>query len=75
MSADYHPDSNPFDSVIDEFKPFPIRQAATDVFDMIDLSKRILLQHKVRNFEACDVIRVTELIFERERTLSEGGKK
>lgn len=45
------------------------RAALVDVCDTIGFAKLMLLQHRVRDFHAADVIRVVELILsERNRT-------
>ena len=45
------------------------RAALVDVCDTIGFAKLMLLQHRVRDFHAADVIRVVELIMnERNRT-------
>jgi hypothetical protein len=63
--SQYNPDAQPFDAALSDFPPEgqeADRIAAIDVLRKIDLAKRILLQNRVKNFTAADVVRVAEMI-------------
>ena len=72
MSISYDPDTQPFDLAYSHL-PFgtddDIRGSLVDVADTIDMAKRILLQYKVRNFSATDVISVAQMIVARRADL------
>lgn len=76
----YDPDSQPFDLKLSNLPNFGAeaeRSAMVDVCDSVDFAKRILLQLKVKNFTAADVVRVSELILQRidaERAAKAGGR-
>jgi len=64
----YNPDTQPFDLALSNLPPFgndAERAALISVFDTVDFSKRILLQLRVKNFTAADVVRVAEMIMQR----------
>lgn len=66
--SNYNPDTQPFDlklAALPKFGTEAERAALVDVSDTLDFAKRILLQHKVKNFTAADVVRVTEVILSR----------
>lgn len=63
--SNYNPDTQPFELALSNLPPFGAereRAALVDVADTIDFAKRILLQHKVKNFTAADVIAVAQMI-------------
>lgn len=43
-----------------------LQQAADDISTTVEISKRILLNHRVRDFAAADVVALTALILARE---------
>ena len=63
----YNPDTQPFELALSNIAPGHEveRDSLIDVADTIDFAKRILLQCRVKNFTAADVIRVAEMIMER----------
>jgi hypothetical protein len=64
----YNPDTQPFDLALSNLPPFgreAERAALIDVSDTVDFAKRILLQHRVKNFTAADVVRLAEMIMSR----------
>lgn len=72
MSISYNPDTQPFELALSNLPfstPEEIRGSLVDVSDTIDMAKRILLQHKVRNFSATDVIMVAQMIVERRQQI------
>ena len=65
MSISYDPDTQPFDqalALIERTRFGTEYESLTDVSEAIDMAKRMLLQHKVRNFSATDVIVVAQMI-------------
>lgn len=74
MQHSYNPDTQPFElalSNLGHLAPSEIRGSLVDVSDTIDFAKRILLQHKVKNFTAHDVIEVAQMIMNRREVLEQ----
>lgn len=73
MSENIHPDTNPFDlayrNICKVSTPPTVLQSLVDVADTVDMAKRILLQNRVRQFTATDVVALTALILDRENEL------
>lgn len=69
---DLSPDSKPFDKALEQ-SPYPIHPhmhaALVDVNDSVDMAKRILLQNRVRDFSAADVVALALGIVQREQVL------
>lgn len=64
-------DAYPFDAALEVNKvPHQIHSALVEVCDTVDMAKKILLQNRVRDFTAKDVIALTQMIFEREAVLT-----
>lgn len=66
--SNYNPDTQPFDLALSNIPKLGFeaeRSALIDVADTIDFAKRILLQHRVKNFTAADVVQVAEMILKR----------
>ena len=69
---DYSPESMPFDkaySALPTLTKPSVRGALVDVCDTVDMAKRILMQNRVRQFTAADVVELTRIILERENVL------
>jgi hypothetical protein len=65
MKTTYNPDSEPFELKLSNLPPTaPVHQRAALVMvnDNIDFAKRMLLQNRVRDFTASDVIEVAKMI-------------
>jgi len=74
MQHPYNPDTQPFEQALSSLgpaAPSEIRGSLVDVSDTIDFAKRILLQHKVKNFTAHDVVEVARMIMQRRRDLEQ----
>ena len=74
MQHSYNPDTQPFELALSNLGPLAtpvIRGSLVDVSDTIDFAKRILLQHKVKNFTAHDVVEVARMIMQRRRDLEQ----
>lgn len=64
-------DTHPFDFAMDKLrKDSLIRDALIEVGDTVEMAKKILLQNRVRDFNAADVLALTKLVMEREQVLS-----
>lgn len=46
-----------------------MRDALIEVGDTVEMAKKILLQNRVRDFAASDVVKLTEMILQREEYL------
>jgi hypothetical protein len=74
MQHPYSPDTQPFElalSSLSENHPPAFRDSLVYVSDTIEFAKRILLQHKVKNFTASDVIEVAQMIIDRRAALEQ----
>ena len=70
MSLPLNPDSNPFDLAMDAHAATgSMAESLMDVATSVDMAKRILLQHRVKEFTGADVVALTALILERESVL------
>jgi hypothetical protein len=70
MSEDLSPSSRPFQAKLDVLRSHHLRataQASLAVFDFVDVAKRMLLELKVRDFTAADVVALAALIESRDR--------
>lgn len=64
-------DTHPFDAALDRLRTDTlIRDALIEVGDTVEMAKKILLQNRVRDFNAADVLALTRLVMEREQVLS-----
>lgn len=74
---DLSPESMPFDTALKSISisHHYMRGALIDAGDSVDMAKRILLQHRVRNFSAEDVVRLAIAIMEREQVLAQRGRE
>ena len=78
MKPSYDPDTQPFELAFSNLPfsaPESLRIALVDVEGHVDMAKRILLQHKVKNFLAADVVRVAEMIMARQAALEQRGQE
>jgi hypothetical protein len=63
MSAeDISPDTKPFNRYLEAQCPAHLRGSAMLAYDCVAAAKRILLQEKVRDFTAADVVALAVLI-------------
>lgn len=71
MSQDLSPSQNPFTSKIREIIQDGSRsvsiEAAVTLAEYVDLAKRVLLEHRVRDFTAADVVALAAAMEARER--------
>lgn len=80
-SQDISPSSLPFHSKMREIasskEGLVSFDAAYSVFEYVDIAKRILLEHRVRDFSASDVVALAAVIEARDRAfrLLEGGEE
>ena len=64
-------DTHPFDAAIDKLRNAGlIRDALIEVGDTVEMAKKILLQNRVRDFNAADVLALTKMVMDREQVLS-----
>lgn len=64
------PDTHPFDLAISNLRGAGLmRDALIEVGDTVEMAKKILLQNRVRDFAASDVVKLTEMILQREEYL------
>lgn len=58
------PDSRPFDAEMSRYAGDPDRvRALQETAQILELSKRMLIQQRVKDFTAHDVIEVSKLVF------------
>jgi hypothetical protein len=77
MSEDISPATKPFQTRVEQLAADVTTLntgAAHDVHGYIDLAKRSLLEHRVRDFTAADVVALAALMEQRDRALREGNK-
>ncbi len=73
-------DTTPFDTSIEvnrhhmAFSCPAMLDSLIQVNDTVDFAKKILLQNRVRDFSATDVLTLTKLILEREKSIKEERK-
>lgn len=71
MSQDISPSSRPFHSRLRESAAMEdglvLFNASYTVYEYVDLAKRILLEHRVRDFTAADVVALATLLESRDR--------
>ena len=76
-SDDISPATKPFQTraqqLEDAFSDIS-RPAAHAVHDYVDLAKRSLLEHRVRDFTAADVVALAGIMEQRDRALRGGAK-
>lgn len=76
-SDDISPSSKPFQTRCHEingtFHDLSL-PAANAVHDYVDLAKRSLLEHRVRDFTASDVVALAGLMEQRDRAMRKGAK-
>jgi hypothetical protein len=72
MSQGRFLDTDTFESKLNTIPPRNDRERAAlvDVCDTIGFAKLMLLQHRVRDFQAADVIRVVELVMNERNRLA-----
>lgn len=72
-----NPEAMPFDAALEQMRGNPtFRDALIEVGDTVEMAKKILLQNRVRDFTAADVLALTRMVMEREQLLrdrSEGN--
>lgn len=64
----YNPDTQPFDLALSNLPQFgneAERAALIHTYDTVDFAKRILLQLRVKNFTAADVVSLAGIIMQR----------
>ena len=67
-----NPDTHPFDFALKNLRgESHWHDALVQVGDSLDMAKKMLLQSRVRDFTGADVVAVTQLIMQREQTLTE----
>ena len=66
MRHTFNPDTEPFDLKLSNLPPFAEhhRGALVMINDNIDFAKKMLLQNRVRDFSAADVIEVAKMILQ-----------
>lgn len=65
-----NPETQPFDAALSNMRGNSLfRDALVEVGDSVEMSKKILLQNRVRDFGAADVLVLTKLILDRELEL------
>jgi hypothetical protein len=70
------PDTHPFDLAISNLRGAGhFRDALIEVGDTVEMAKKILLQNRVRDFGAADVIALTKMVLEREQLLRERARQ
>lgn len=76
-SDDLSPSNKPFKTRVqqldDDFSEINAA-AALAVHDYVDLAKRSLLEHRVREFTAADVVALAAIMEQRDRALRGGDK-
>lgn len=68
-NEDISPDAQPFESAmrnLPNLTPEHVRASLAWSCDTVDMAKRILLQCRVRQFTAADVVALTRIIHERD---------
>jgi len=73
MSQGRFSDTDTFESKLNTIplSNYRERAALVDICDTIGFAKLMLLQHRVRDFQAADVIRVVELVMNERNRLSD----
>ena len=78
MSSDISPSTRPFQAKLRESGAFAdgliLSSAASSVSEYVDVAKRILLEHRVRDFTAADVVALTDILERRDRYCRQGGE-
>jgi hypothetical protein len=73
MSQGRFSDTDTFESKLNTIplSNYREREALVDICDTIGFAKLMLLQHRVRDFQAADVIRVVELVINERNRISD----